>query len=155
VTKTIEQVVNEAADAAKGAAEVAAAKAASNVAEAAASSGSTQASVGAAYRSSGADVTSDIGQAEWYIGAQARQARNAEDYDQAIRALNLQALTNAQGLANRQNQGGEATTQRINSIQENSLMFDNDWLIAVGLRNPVFLDAIAARVVEAMGEKAK
>ena len=51
---------------------------------------------------------------------------------------------NAQVIANRQNQGGQATTERINAVQENSLMFDNDWLIAYGLQNPVLREAIIA-----------
>jgi len=159
MTKTIEQTVNEAAEvassAAKSAAERAAADAASRVAEAAASSGSTQAGVGvgARYASGGAEVTSDTGQAEWYIAHSQRVARNAEDYDQALRSLAIQAAANAQGLANRQNEGAQSTTERINSIQENSLMFDNEGPLLAAIRNPVFLDAIAAKVVEVINTK--
>jgi hypothetical protein len=119
------------------------------------STGNVQADAGIAgrYAGSGTDYGNDTGQAEAWNNLNLRRAENQEAFDQAQRLLVLQGLGNAQALGNRQNQGGEATTQRLNAIQENSLMFDNDWLVAVGLRNPVFLDAIAARVIEVMGEK--
>jgi hypothetical protein len=68
--------------------------------------GTQQAGAGSIGRQavSAAENIADIGQAEQYIGQLVRKARNAEDYDQALRQLNVQALANAQALANRQNQ---------------------------------------------------
>ena len=132
------------------------AKAAADAASAAASSGTStgnvQADAGIAgrYAGSGVDFGNDTGQTEAWTNLNLRRAENQETYDQAIRALQVQAAANAQVIANRQNQGGQATTERINAVQENSLMFDNDWLIAFGLQNPTIREAIVASYLKTL-----
>ena len=135
------------------------AKAAADAASAAASSGTStgnvQADAGIAgrYAGSGVDFGADTGQAEAWTNLNLRRAENQETFDQAIRALQVQAAANAQVIANRQNQGGQATTERINALQENALAFDNDWLIAYGLQNPVLREAIVASYLKTLEEK--
>jgi len=146
------------------------AEAQADTASAGTATGSQQAEVGAGYRSAGAEVTSDIGQAEAYITQLKRLVAGELDYTAGLQSVALRALSSAVerdsvlqsnlvGLSNRQNQhaqtiseriqqGNQSTTERVNAIQENQLMFDNDWLTALALRNPVFLDAIAAAVAE-------
>lgn len=67
--------------------------------------GTQQAGAGSIGRQavSAAENIGDIGQAENYIGQLVRKARNAEDYDNAIRALMVDRVANAQTLSNRQN----------------------------------------------------
>ena len=132
------------------------AKAFANVASAAASSGTStgnvQADAGIAgrYAGSGVDFGADTGQAEAWTNLNLRRAENQEAFDQVMRLAIAQSGTNGQVIANRQNQGAQSTSERINAIQENSLMFDNDWLIAYGLQNPVFRELIVGEVVKAM-----
>lgn len=157
MTKEVNQTVTN--EDALAAAQQALAEAVANVAAAAASTGTStgnvQADAGVAgrYAGSGVDFGNDTGQAESWTNLNLRRAENQEAHDQALRALEVQAVANAQVIANRQNQGGEATTQRINAIQENQLMFDNDWLVALGIRTPVFLDAVATKVVDILNKK--
>jgi hypothetical protein len=128
--------------------------------------GTQQAGAGSIGRQavSAAENISDIGQAEAYIAQLKRLVAGEIDHTARIQRLAEQALANdvalsnlvnnnAALLANRQNQGGQATTERINAIQENSLQFDNEGPLLAAIRNPVFLDAIAVRVVEALQEK--
>jgi hypothetical protein len=70
--------------------------------------GTQQAGAGSIGRQavSAAENIADVGQAESYIKGLIRTARNAEDYDQALRALNVDRIANAQALSNRQNNMG-------------------------------------------------
>lgn len=125
--------------------------------------GSQQAEVGAGYRSAGAEVTSDVGQAENYIDALVRKTRNAEDFDQAVRAVELQAVANAQALANRVNNLSVDHDNRVRALQEgeisrtvrhSDLAIDRHWNVdevaALVAKTPVFQDAIAGAVASAV-----
>lgn len=116
------------------------------------STGNVQADAGIAgrYGGSGVDFGADTGQSEAWTNLNLRRAENQEAFDQVMRLSIAQAGINGQTIANRQNQGGQATTERINAVQENSLMFDNDWLIAYGLQNPVLREAIIASYLKAL-----
>lgn len=100
-----------------------AASAASTATQAAQQTGAGQTDVSAGYRSGGAEVTSDVGQAEAYLlnmkhradqtmenDALLRQValeglrrsnRNAEDFDQSLRTIATQSLQSAVSLQNR------------------------------------------------------
>ena len=64
-----------------------------------ASAGLTQAGSGSAYRVAGSENIADVGQAESYINTNLRRTANMEEYDQAIRSINLLTVTEAQARA--------------------------------------------------------
>jgi len=112
-----------------------AASAASTATQAAQQTGAGQTDVSAGYRSGGAEVTSDVGQAEAYLlnmkhrvdqtlenDALLRQVafeslrrsnRNAEDFDQTLRHLATQSLQSAVSLQNRVSNGSTDLDTRI------------------------------------------
>lgn len=123
MTVAADTEVKESAAAAQTAATQAAAAAnaaqaaASTATQAASQTGAGQTDVSGAYRSSGAEVTSDVGQAEAYLlnmkklvadeldhaanlrasaaDSIGRRAKNADDFDGQLRAVALQAVQNA------------------------------------------------------------
>jgi len=118
----------------------ASARAAADAAQAAtatsASQGGQQTDVGAGYRSSGAEVTSDIGQAEAYMlnmkrlvamelnrdsasqNMVQRRERNGEDHDQNLRQLTVQLMQGAVSLQGRVNNLAISHDGRIRAFQE-------------------------------------
>ena len=130
-----------------------------------AETGTTQAGAGSIGRQavSAAENIADIGQAEAYIVQLKRLVAGEIDHTARLQSLAELSLANDVALANvvknntaivtnRQNQGAQSTTERINAIQENSLAFDNEGPLLAAIRNPVFLDAIAVKLVEALGK---
>jgi len=139
------------------------ARAQAETASAGSATGSLQSEVGAGYRSAAAEVTSDIGQAENYIGQLVRKSRNAEDYDQAIRAIEIQGVANAQALANRVNNLSIDHDTRVRALQEgeisrtvrhSDLAIDRQWNVdevaQLVAKTAVFQDAIAGAVAAAV-----
>lgn len=131
-----------------------------------AETGTQQAGAGSIGRQavSAAENIADIGQAEAYIANLKRLVAGEIDHTTQLQRVAVQALendvalanlvnNNAAILANRQNNGAQSTTERINAIQENALAFDNEGPLLASIRNPVFLDAIATRVIDALGKK--
>lgn len=154
-----------------------------------AQSGAGQTDVASGYRSSGAEVTSDIGQSEAYIlnmkklvadeldhaanlravaaDSIGRRARNAEDFDQQLRNLAQQSLTNAVSLQSRVTQKSVdhdarlqhyAESEVARTVREGDLATDRQWNIdevsAAIAKNPVFQDAIAGAVAAAVAATA-
>lgn len=111
--------------------------------QAGSATGVGQTDVAAGYRSSGAEVTSDIAQAEAYIvnmkklvadeldhaanlrsvAAEAigRRSRNAEDYDQTLRSLAQQSLQNAVSLQNRVSNKSVDHDARLHNYSEGEI----------------------------------
>lgn len=136
--------------------------------------GSQQAEVGAGYRSAGAEVTSDIGQAEAYITNMKRLVASELDFDSALRSVALQSIqgavardnlvqNNALTLSNRVNNLSVDHDSRIRAFQEgeisrtvrhSDLAIDRQWNIdevaALVAKTPVFQDAIAGAVAAAV-----
>ena len=134
-----------------------------DAASASTATGAQQTEVGAGYRSSGAEVTSDIGQSENYIGQLVRAAGNTGDFDQAVRAIELQGVANAQALANRVNNLSVDHDTRIRALQEgevsrtvrhSDLAIDRQWNVdevaQLVAKTAVFQDAIAGAVAAAV-----
>lgn len=132
-------------------------------ASAGSATGAQQTEVGSGYRSSGAEVTSDIGQAENYIGQLIRQSSTSGDYDNAVRAMELQGVANAQALANRVNNLAVDHDTRIRALQEgevsrtvrhSDLAIDRQWNVDevahLVAKTAVFQDAIAGAVAAAV-----
>jgi hypothetical protein len=141
-----------------------------------AAAGTGAAQSGAGVQAQGAlgqiETVADVGQSEGSINTQSqlitqinrlnqmldavsvdeanRRARLATDYDQAIRALNLVTLANAQGRANNQNGQMDHDSTRAN---DNAATTDKalDQVTVTALsENPIFQDAITAGVTKAM-----
>jgi len=144
-----------------------------------AAAGTGAAQSGAGVQAQGAlgqvDMVADIGQSEGSINTQSqlitqlnrlnqvldavnvdeanRRARLATDYDQAIRALNLVTLANAQGRANNQNGQMDHDSTRAN---DNAATVDKalDQVTVTALsENPTFQDAITAAVAKAVANQ--
>lgn len=110
-----------------------------------AETGTQQAGAGSIGRQavSAAENVADIGQAETYIGQLVRKARNAEDFDQAMRALSIDRVANAQALSNRQNNLATSNDQ---------FSLDRQWNIdEVSMAS--LSATIAIAVAQALGEK--
>jgi len=144
---------------------------------AAAQTGTSQGTAGAAAQGALGQLqtVSDVGQGEGSINVQSqlisqlnrinqnldaalldeanRRARLATDYDQSIRALNLVTLANAQGRANSQNGQMDHDSTRAN---DNAGTMDeglNEIMLSQLRNDPVFQDAIAAKVASKLQAK--
>ena len=111
----------------------------SSASQAGTQTGQTQAEAGAGYRSGGAEVTSDIGQAEAYITQLKRLVAGELDHSEQMRStssqhftdlnsISLQALQNAVTLANRVSNNAATHDEeqfshrsRVRAIQEEGL----------------------------------
>ena len=135
----------------------------STTASAGSATGAQQTEVGSGYRSAGAEVTSDIGQAENYIGQLIRESQTSGDYDNAVRAIELQGVANAQALANRVNNLAIDHDTRVRALQEgeisrtvrhSDLAIDRQWNVdevaQLVAKTAVFQDAIAGAVAAAV-----
>lgn len=128
----------------------------SQASQAGAQTGVGQTDAAAGHRSSGAETTSDIGQAESYTinlkkltadeldhatnlrDAATRRIRNAEDHDQQLRNLAMQSIQNAVNLQNRVNTLSVDHDSRVRAFQEgevsrtvrhSDLAIDRQWNI--------------------------
>lgn len=172
----------------------------SSAAQAGTDTGQTQASAGSAGRGAGSsvgvglgvDTMMDIGQAEaWAVNLKRlvenalnldaalsdsllRRVRNAEDFDQSIRALTLQSANNNQSLAHRVANSAAGRDERghtnagshdlrVNAIQEGEMtrtvrggdialdrMWNVDEVAQAVAKTAVFQDAIAGAVAAAV-----
>jgi hypothetical protein len=143
-------------------------------ASAGATTGLSQTEAAAAYRSSGAETIADIGQSEAYmlnmkhrvateLATNHRRERNAEDFDQAMRALTLDARQQSVMLMARLNALSIDHDNRLRAFKEreialgvrtSGLEVDRWWnpdeVAALVAKTPVFLDTVAGAVAAAV-----
>lgn len=128
----------------------------SETSEAGSQTGTTQAGAGSLYRSAGAEVTSDIGQAEAYVINLKKLVADELDHASNLRAIALQALQNAVTLQNRvQNLSVDHDSRLRNfaegevsrTVRHSDLAIDRQWNI-----DEVAMAAISAAIAQAVAD---